>query len=417
MAWVPPDDPLGAFCRDNHIGLKGSGRGPLAGLTFGAKDLFHIAGARTGFGQPDWLRTHKPATETAAAVQRLLDAGADLLGKTHTDELAYSLTGENVHYGTPVNPHDPRRIPGGSSNGSASAVAGGLVDFALGSDCGGSIRLPASYCGIMGIRPTHGRVSLRGAIPFGPSFDVAGWFARDPEVFAQIGGILLGARELPPEPRRLVIVRDGFALVEPRVRDALRSAVDLCAEDLSERTEITISPKGLGAWFETFRVLQAAEVWANHGEWVTRTMPRLGPGIKERFEWAAEVAPDQVKVASARRRAIVLHLERTIGPGDVLCLPTSPRIAPLRNTATDKIEIEYRNQAMCLLCIAGLGGLPQVSLPLAELDGMPLGLSLVGRRDTDEALLALTSAISQLDALADDRSAVRWSHVAARRPN
>ena len=393
MDWIPPDDPLGAFCRDNHIGLRGSGRGPLAGLTFGVKDLFHIAGARTGFGQPDWLRTHERATETAEAVRVLLDAGADMLGKTHTDELAYSLTGENIHYGTPINPRDPRRIPGGSSNGSAAAVAGGLVDFALGSDCGGSIRLPASYCGIFGIRPTHDRVSLRGAIPFGPSFDVAGWFARDPEVLARVGWVLLGDGRLACAPRRLVVVSDAFALVEPRVADALRPAVDLCAAHLAERAEIEISPEGLPAWFETFRVLQAAEVWANHGEWITRTNPLLGPGIKKRFEWASGVGADQVEAASKRRAAIVRHLERTIGPGDVLCLPTSPRSAPFRNTATDQIEFEYRNQAMCLLCIAGLGGLPQITLPLTELDEMPLGLSLIGRGGTDEVLLAFTTAI------------------------
>ena len=393
MAWMPPDDPLGAFCRDNHIGLGGSGRGPLAGLTFGVKDLFHIAGARTGFGQPDWLRTHEPATETADVVRRLLDAGADLLGKTHTDELAYSLTGENVHYGTPINARDPRRIPGGSSSGSAAAVAGGLVDLALGSDCGGSVRLPASYCGILGIRPTHGRVSLRGAIPFGPSFDVAGWFARDPEVFERVGGVLLEGGSVPCTPRRLVVVRDAFALVEPRVRAALRPAVDRCAAHLAACAEVAVSPDGLPAWFETFRVLQAAEIWANHGAWITRTKPRLGPGIKERFAWASGVTSAQVAAAKARRTAIVRHLERAIGPDDVLCLPTSPRIAPFRNTAIDTIEIEYRHQAMCLLCIAGLGGLPQISLPLAELDGVPLGLSLVGRRGTDEALLALAGTV------------------------
>jgi amidase len=393
VAWTPPDDPLGAFCRDNHIGLKGSPRGPLAGLTFGVKDLFDVAGARTGFGQPDWLRTHEPATATADAVRSLLDAGAEMLGKTQTDELAYSLSGENVHYGTPVNPRDPRRIPGGSSSGSAAAVAGGLVDFALGSDCGGSIRLPASYCGILGIRPSHGRVSLQGAIPFGPSFDVAGWFAREPEVFARVGAVLLGSGGKASQPRRLVIARDAFALVEPRAADALRPAVDRLEAQLAERTEIVISPEGLRAWFETFRVLQAAEVWASHGAWVTRTRPRLGPGIRERFAWASAVAPDQVEAALARRRAIVRHLEQAVGVEDVLCLPTSPRIAPFRDTASDKIEVEYREQAMCLLCIAGLGGLPQISLPLAELDGMPLGLSLVGRRGLDEALLALTSAI------------------------
>ena len=175
---LPFEDPVGAFCRENHVALKGADEGPLQSLTFGAKDVFHIAGTRTGFGSPAWLATHEPPVETATAVTRLLDAGADLAGKTHTDELAYSLTGENMHYGTPINSRAPERIPGGSSNGSAAAVTAGLVDLAIGTDCGGSVRLPASYCGIFGMRPTVGRVPLDGVIPFGPPFDVAGWFAR-----------------------------------------------------------------------------------------------------------------------------------------------------------------------------------------------------------------------------------------------
>ncbi|MGE3697786.1 MAG: amidase family protein, partial [Hyphomicrobiaceae bacterium] len=198
---TPPHDPLGAFCRDNHAALAGSGRGPLAGLTFAVKDLFHIEGNRTGFGHPDWLRTHPRAERTAVAVERLLAAGADMIGRTHCDELCYSLTGENVHYGTPINSNAPGRIPGGSSNGSAAAVAGKLVDFALGSDCGGSIRIPASYCGILGMRPTWGRISLEGAAPFGPSFDVAGWFARDTVLFEKVGRVLLGDDKEPGHPR------------------------------------------------------------------------------------------------------------------------------------------------------------------------------------------------------------------------
>ncbi len=389
----PPDDPLGAFCRDNHVALRGSGKGPLAGLAFAAKDLFHVAGTRTGFGQPDWLRTHAPPDETAEAIRQLLDAGADMLGKTHTDELAYSLTGENAHYGTPINPRDPSRIPGGSSNGSVSAVAGGLVDFALGSDCGGSIRLPASYCGILGIRPTHGRVSLRGAIPFGPSFDVAGWFARDANVFERIGRVLLrGVSDTTPL-RRLITVADAFELVEPRVREALAPAVAVCVAQVEQKDETRISPDGLPAWFDTFRTLQAAEVWRNHGAWVSATRPRLGPGIKERFEWAAQVTPDQVAAARDRQSTIKRRIDDVLTSGSVLCLPTSPRIAPLKNTATDTLEIEYRHQAMCLLCIAGLCGLPQITLPLAGLHRMPLGLSLIGPRGADEALLQLTCRI------------------------
>src|SRR2546421_8574318 len=348
-----PDDPLGAFCRENHIELKGSGSGPLAATTFAVKDAFHIAGARTGFGQPDWLRTHDPPRETALAVKKLLAAGAEMIGKTHCDELCYSLTGENVHYGTPVNVNAPGRVPGGSSNGAAAAVAGRVVDFALGTDCGGSIRIPASYCGIIGIRPTHGRVSDHGVLPFGPSFDVVGWFSRDPLMFVEVGNVLLeDDRALPP--RRLIIAEDAWALLEAPVADALAPAAEKAKDVLGKTTTIRVSPEGLADWFEVFRTLQAAEIWATLGAWVSEVKPQLGPGVKERFAYAATITRDQVEAATARRRQITAHVEDILGDDGVICLPTSPRAAPLRGTPTDQVEVEYRNQAMRLLCIAGL---------------------------------------------------------------
>jgi len=388
-----PNDPLGAFCRDNHIALKGAGSGPLAGLTFAAKDAFEIKGARTGFGQPDWLRTHPPATRTAEAVQRLLDAGADLAGKTHCDELCYSLTGENVHFGTPLNVNAPGRVPGGSSNGSAAAVAGSLVDFALGTDCGGSIRIPASYCGIIGLRPTHGRVSARGVLPFGPSFDVVGWFARDIGVFEKVGTILLGDDKAAAAPKRLILAQDAWAQLEQPIVDALRPAVEQTRHRLGAHEARRVSPEGLADWFELFRTLQAGEIWATLGAWVSETKPKLGPGIKERFEFAATVTPAQITAASARRRAITAQVEDLLGDDGVICLPTSPRAAPLRGTPVDQVEVEYRNQAMRLLCIAGLTGLPQISLPLATVGWLPLGLSLIGARNSDRALIALARRI------------------------
>jgi amidase len=387
--WTLPNDPLGAFCRHNHVALKGSGRGALAGLTFAAKDLFHVAGHRTGFGHPDWLVTHPPATRTAPAVQLLLEAGADMVGRTHCDELCYSLTGENVHYGAPVNVNAPGRIPGGSSNGSAAAVAGGLVDFALGSDCGGSVRIPASYCGIFGLRPSWGRVSLAEAVPFGPSFDVAGWFAREAGILESVGRVLLGDEGVPERPRRLLIARDAFALVEPAVRAALAPGLARLEELLGSGEEIELAADGLVTWFETFRTIQAAEVWASVGAWVTRVRPKLGPGVQERIAWAATVTPAMLAEANARRAQVRTRMEEVMGPGDVLCLPTSPRAAPLLGTPVDKIEVEYRNQAMCLLCIAGLAGLPQLSMPIARISGLPIGLSIVGRRGADTMLLSL----------------------------
>lgn len=409
--WTLPNDPLGAFCRDNHVALAGSGNGPLTGLTFAVKDLFHIRGHRTGFGHPDWLATHPRAKRTAVAVKRLLAAGANMVGRTHCDELCYSLTGENVHYGTPVNVNTPGHIPGGSSNGSAAAVAGKLVDFAIGSDCGGSVRIPASYCGILGMRPTWGRVSLDDAVPFGPSFDVAGWFARDTGIFETVGRVLLKDRRKPRGPKRLLIAGDTFALVGRDIVGALRPSVARLEALVGPRVEIEVSPEGLETWFETFRTIQAAEVWASVGAWVGEAKPRLGPGVKERIAWAATVTPEMLAEASARRAEIGARMERLIGPDDILCLPTSPRAAPLLGTPVDKIEVEYRNQAMCLLCIAGLAGLPQLSLPMARIDGLPLGLSIIGRRGADTMLLSIASAVAELR---DDRSFLREELTEAR---
>jgi amidase len=387
--WSAPNDPLGAFCRHNHVSLRGSGGGALQGLTFAVKDCFHIAGTPTGFGQPDWLTSQPVPTVTAEAVCRLLEAGADMVAKTHCDELCYSLTGENAHYGTPRNVAAPGRIPGGSSNGSAAAVAGALIDFAIGTDCGGSIRIPASYCGILGIRPTHGRVSLEAVVPFGPSFDVAGWFARDAGIFERVGEVLLGPDPFDATPKRLVVLTDAFAMVEPPVRDALRPAVDRLRQLVPETVSVDISRSRLSEWFDVFKIVQASEVWANHGDWITRTRPALGPGVKERLQWASELLPDTIAKAKAAHRDIRASVDTQIRPGDVLVLPSSPRVAPPLNSPVDKIEVEYREQAMRLLCIAGLNGLPQISLPQAKIDGLPIGLSIAGPRNSDRALLEL----------------------------
>lgn len=390
-----PDDPYGAFCHDNHAAIPGAPRGPLAGLTFAAKDVFDIRGARTGFGHPAWLTSHPPARETAELVAKLVAAGAALVGKTLSDELCYSLSGENSHYGTPHNPRAPNRIPGGSSSGSAVAVAAGMVDFALGTDCGGSIRVPASYCGVLGIRPTHGRVSLKGAHPFASSFDCAGWLARDPEIFLRVGRTLLDAVD-PPQPfRRLIIAEDAFERADGAVRQALDDGVDALTQIVGSAVRETLSPDGFETWFDAFRILQAAEVWHSMGGWIMQNQPDLGPGVRERFASAARITPTQVREAKAQRAKIVAHLEATIGPGDVVCFPTTPRPAPLRGSEMAEVEITYRHRAMALLCASGLAGLPQISIPLGTAEGGPVGLSVMARPNTDIDLLTLTKQICE----------------------
>ena len=385
-------DPLGAFCRHTHVTRIGSETGPLAGRSLAVKDVFHVKGHRTGAGNPDWLRTHSAAETTAPAVQRLLDAGAQIVGKTHTDELAYSLNGENVHYGTPVNPNAVGRIPGGSSSGSAAAVAGSLVDFAMGADCGGSVRLPASYAGIFGFRPTHGRIPLDGIIPLASSFDTVGWFTRDARLLEKGGRVLLDAQTDARPPRQLLLSSDAFTLTGDAVTAALQPALNRISTAIGPVRPVTVSPEGLSEWMQFFRVLQGAEIWANHGAWIREVQPAFGPGIRERFEWTATIPQAAVDRAKEKREQVVTRMEALLGEDTVLCLPTAPGIAPLRNTPADELEA-FRAQALSLLCIAGLARLPQVNLPLGSLDCCPIGLSLIGPCGADMLLLQLAASL------------------------
>ncbi len=392
MANILGQDTIGAFCRHTHVECAGSARGPLAGYTFGAKDIYDIAGHATGFGSPDWLATHGAATATATAVKFLLEAGAHMLGKTHTDELTYSLYGENAHYGTPVNVNAPGRVPGGSSSGSAAAVAAKLVNFALGSDTGGSVRAPASFCGVYGMRPTHGRIPLDGACPLAASFDTAGWFARDAELMALVGRVLLRDDLPAPKPSRLLLAQDAFAFAGDEVAHALHPALERIKAVFGKAQPVTAAVEGLPQWFEMFRMLQGAEVWARHGEWVTRVNPKLGPGVRERMQWAATIAPNTVEPLKTKREDIARRMHDMLANDAVLVLPTLPGIAPPRRMPAGELD-EFRARAMSLLCIAGLARLPQISLPLAKLYGCPLGLSLVAARGNDTMLLEIAREI------------------------
>ncbi len=386
-------DTLGAFCRHTHVELAGAPTGLLAGLTFGLKDLFDVAGHRTGFGSPDWWRTHAPAMRSAPVLTQLLAAGASMAGKTHTEEMAFSLTGENAHYGTPVNPAAPGRVPGGSSSGSAAAVAGGLVDFAIGTDTGGSVRAPASFCGIYGIRPTHGRISLDGACPLAPGFDTCGWFARDADLLARVGEVLLAA-PIMGTPGRLLLAQDAFAHALPETASALAVAVTRVEALFGPAHPVTVSADGLPAWFDVFRTLQHDEIWQTHRAWITAERPAFGPMIAARFAAVANTDPGAVARALARRVEIGALLDGLLADRAILLLPTVPDIAPRCNEPAET-AVPVRERALALLCIAGLGGLPQVSVPAGTVNGCPIGLSLIAARGEDELLLSVVRQLAE----------------------
>jgi len=386
-------DSLGAFLEDADVTLAGAETGPLAGLTFAAKDLFDIAGHRTGCGNPDWRRTHPPAETTAPVVERLVAAGATCVAKSHTDELAFSLNGENHHYGTPRNVNAPGRIPGGSSSGSAAAVAGSLVDFAIGTDTGGSVRVPASYCGIFGLRSTHGRIPLDGVMPLAPRFDTIGWFARSAEVMQRVGRVVLPEWAPPAKAGGLIVPQNAWSVADASVSAALQRPLQEAVRIVGGRRDVTLSEIGLGAWFTALRILQGAEIWQVHRDWIKSAKPAFGPGIADRFRWVATITPDQVADAKRIQAGVGESLAALLKGGMVMALPTAPGIVPLINLPADELEA-FRYRALQLTAIAGLGRLPQVSIPGERVDGCPVGFSIVGARGADEMLLELAGALA-----------------------
>ena len=392
---MPPQAYRSCFVpHDLAAPLKGAASGPLAGLSAVVKDMYDIAGERTGCGSPEWLATHPPAARNCPPVQKILDAGATIIGKTVCDEYFYSVSGANAHYGTPVNARAPGRLPGGSSAGSAAACGAGLCDFALGSDTGGSVRVPASFNGIYGLRPTHERIEHSGVADMAPSFDVPGWFAATPGVFRKVGAVLLDSRRVAAKIDRVVVLEDAFAQAEEPVADLLRTLLEFMSDDLPGMAHGRIAPEGFDPWREAFRIVQAYETWQTFGGFITKHRPNIGPGVKERMQFASTVTRVQADASREVVNKARDHIRQVAVPGTVLALPTAPSISPKIEISGAELE-EFRTRVMRLTCTSGISGLPQMSIPGATINGCPIGLSFIGWAGGDEALLDLACELSR----------------------
>ncbi|MFI1728344.1 amidase [Streptomyces acidicola] len=378
--WRTTGAPLAAGAQD----------GPLTGVRIAVKDLFAIAGHRIGAGNPAWL-TEAPVEETHAdAVRLLLDAGAEITGIAHTDELAFSLAGANAHYGTPANSAAPGRIPGGSSSGPASAVAHGWADLGLATDTAGSIRVPASYCGLYGWRPTHGTVPTGGLLALAPSFDTAGLLARDPGLLRTAARVLLQRTEAPPV-HHLVVDERLTALAEPEVQASFAAACRALSlrSGLPPAGRVTAAGR-LDDWLAAFRTVQAVQAWRQHGAWIDKHPGALAPEVQARFAAGREVPPQRLAAAEATLAEARAFLDAALPPGTALLLPASSSTAP--STDAPPVEVAaVRAATLRLTCLASLAGLPAVSLPRLRVRGLPAGLCLIGARGTDLALLDLTT--------------------------
>jgi amidase len=385
---------IGAFVPGPRTHIEGRPGGPLSGLTFAAKDLFDVAGVPTGGGNHDWPTGRPLPTRHAWAVQALLDGGATLVGKTITDEVSLGILGENAFDGTPINVRAPGRVPGGSSSGSAAAVAAGLCDTALGTDTGGSVRVPASFCGLYGIRPTHGRLDLTGMMSQAPTSDTTGWFARDAETFARVSSVLL-QEEIPTAlPTSLVIAVDTFGFADAPVAAALQPMVARLAALIGASREELMAPQGLSVWARAQRTLQPVEAYNTFKDWLDERNPRFAFSVARNLVMGSMVPESARGWANLMRQEARGRMAWLLPHGTILCLPTTPFPAPLSGQRLSMLD-PLRDRITCLCAQGGLAGHPQVNLPGTTVDGLPVGLSIIGPRGSDATLVAVARAMEE----------------------
>ena len=375
-----------------NFNIKPLKNGELDNLRFAVKDIIDVSGYVTGCGNPSWKQAHHPAVINACCVDQLISEGARCIGKTHTDEFAFSLLGENHYYGTPINPRTPDRVPGGSSSGSASAVACKLVDFSLGTDTGGSIRIPASNCGIFGFRPTHGRISVAGVHPFAPTFDTVGVFANNLEVLTDVVHILLASKKVDRiQKPKFFVLEDAFQLCDPEIKDVLLRGLHemITYEHLTFSglfsDDLVMDFKQI---FRTYCTIQWAEIWNTHGYIISYEKPVLGPHAKKNFQITKDLDRSMIQQALKMRWMFAQEINKFLGENHVLIIPTSPSFAPIKGSiGKDRRKGNYYPRTLGLTAISGLARLPQLSIPFSSCDGKPVGISLLMRKDFDEELL------------------------------
>lgn len=395
MISVPAEDPAHALVPHTLTEpLAGSADGPLAGLTFMVKDLFAIAGRKVSNGNPTYYAQSLPASKTAPVIVRLIEAGAACTGITICDEFFYSVLGSNAHYGQPINARAPKHVTGGSSCGSAAAVAAAMCDFALGSDTGGSIRVPASFTGLYGLRPSFGRIATEGATPMAPSFDTIGFFAREADLFHKIGHVLLEGERVDAKVTRLILAQDLFGHAEASADQALWGTLAKIGPALPAPEHRDIAGEAIDDWRNAFRLIQGFEIQSTLLPFIQSHDVKLGPGIKERFAAAAEITSAEAEAARRLSSEIAERLDALVRPGTLIVLPTTPTLPPERDIPDGASFAEFRSETLGYTCLAGHSGLPQISIPAAEAVGCPIGLSFIGWKGGDEALLDLAVTLA-----------------------
>ena len=358
--------------------------GLLSNLNFVLKDMCDVKNLKTSCGNPDFFKKCDFANDYAPFLKDLLNEGPVLKGITVCDEFFYSLIGENGHYGTPTNLNAPSCVPGGSSSGSAAALTTDLYDFSIGSDTGGSVRIPASFCGLIGMRPTHNRINTKGVYPMAPSFDTVGWFANDKEIFQKVGNVLLKNIERSNVNfKQYVVAEDLLELCDAEVQSNFNNYINVNIPNIN-KTRLSTNTKAIIA--DNFRILQGAEVKENIIPWIENNKPNISPEIRSRIDMASKITDIEVNRALIFRKTLIDEIKKSLPEGTIAVFPTSPFSAP-KSGQDDESLGSFRKRLMELTSIAGMTSRPQITIPRLKDKSGPVGISLLGWKYSDEILL------------------------------
>ncbi len=382
-----------AFIEEFELGPWSSG--PLSGLQFAVSDLIDIEERPTGCGNPDWLEERPPAACNALCVDIILSSGGQCIGKTKADEFTFSLLGENSFSGTPLNPRAPERVPGGSSSGAASAVACGLVQFAISLDSGAATQVSANNCGLYGWRPRHGTVPMAGVLPIAPSFDTIGVVASTAASLGPVAELLSSVIETPKLKGDVEIfaLTDAWAMVDKSIEDAMKSALAKLEQSAARKvSELSLkricsedSGNDLHSWYQTYLQLYCMESWSSIGTWIESKRPELGAEAKVNVHRARLTDRSESAKYFRKRETYSRAINEFLGDKKIICIPSCSELAPSKGFIASKNDPgDYYPTMLSLASISAVGRLAELTVPLGEQNGVPIGLSLLA---ADESIL------------------------------
>ena len=364
--------------------IQTSYKGNLLDMRFLCKDMCQIKGFKTSCGNPDFYKHTAEATENAPFLEKILNEGAILEGITICDEFFYSIIGENIHYGTPSNKNAPNCVPGGSSSGSAAALTQINYDFTIGTDTGGSVRVPASFCGIYGFRPTHGRINLNKVYPMSESFDTLGWFSNNKSNMLKVGKVFFDHfEEIPIEQKNILIPIDIINNLDENIKSQF---YDYCENKFKNLKKVQLSKYNKSELAECFRVIQGYEIKLSMLPWIKKYNPKISTEINSRFEVTKNITVNMYNESINLRKEFVSELDKNLSKEALIIFPTTPFSAPITGQSDDDLS-ELRKKVMEFTCIGGLSSRPQISIPKFKGSTGPIGLSVLGNKNADEIIL------------------------------